>query len=256
MKVHLISDIHLECDDYTLPGGDVLIVAGDVCEAKNLRQELYQNFWFNNAHKYREVLYVMGNHEHYGMQIQKTQQLIEEYLPGNVKLLEDNTHTIDDVLFIGSTLWTSMNNHDPLTLYHCGSMNDYRYIKMFNPTKNVYHHLTPEFTTELHRKSKEYIKIVCDQNPDKKIVVITHMAPSFQSVAEWYKHDTLLNGAFYTSLDEFILDYPQIKVWCHGHMHNKSDYTIGSTRVLCNPRGYVGYEEITKQFDPTFGFDI
>jgi len=25
-------------------------------------------------------------------------------------------------------------------------------------------------------------------------------------------------------------------------MHDPSDYMIGETRVVCNPRGYVGYE--------------
>ena len=257
MKVHLVSDLHLEFADISLPGGDVLLVAGDVCEAKNLRQERYQDFWFNNAHKYREILYVLGNHEHYGMQVQKTWHMIAEYMPGNVKLLEDETHTVDDVLFIGSTLWTNMNNRDPLTMWHCGQMmSDYKYIRMYNKIVNAYHRLTPEFTAELHDRSREYIKIVCEQNPDKKIVVLTHMAPSFQSVAPHYQNDKLMNGAFYTPMDEFIINHPQIKVWCHGHMHNRSDYTIGSTRVLCNPRGYFGYEAIVEQFDPTFGFEI
>jgi len=43
------------------------------------------------------------------------------------------------------------------------------------------------------------------------------------------------------------MDRPQIKLWTHGHMHNASDYMIGETRVVCNPRGYVGYES-TNQF--------
>ena len=257
MKVQLISDLHLEFENITLPGGDVLIVAGDVCEAKNLKQERYQDFWFNNAHKYREILYVLGNHEHYGMQVQKTKDLVKDYLPGNVKLLENETHTIDDVLFVGSTLWTNMNRRDPLTMWHCGQMmSDYKYIKMYNSTANAYHKLIPEHTADLHDRSREYIKLVCEQNADKKIVVVTHMAPSFQSVAEWYKTDTLMNGAFYTDMDEFIIDHPQIQVWCHGHMHNRSDYMIGSTRVLCNPRGYAGHEAIVATFDPTFGFEI
>ena len=35
MRVNLISDLHLEFStDLSLPGGDVLIVAGDMCEFK------------------------------------------------------------------------------------------------------------------------------------------------------------------------------------------------------------------------------
>ena len=41
MKVNVISDLHLEFDDLELPGGDVLILSGDVCEAKNLKADKY-----------------------------------------------------------------------------------------------------------------------------------------------------------------------------------------------------------------------
>jgi hypothetical protein len=80
-------------------------------------------------------------------------------------------------------------------------------------------------------------------------VVVTHHAPTTLSIAEWFKHDTLMNGAFASDLTDFILDRPQIKLWTHGHMHNVSDYMIGDTRVVCNPRGYVGYEEGPKNFE-------
>jgi hypothetical protein len=49
-------------------------------------------------------------------------------------------------------------------------------------------------------------------------------------------------------LSEFIMDRTQIKLWTHGHMHNKSDYVVGESRVVCNPRGYIGYESFAKNF--------
>jgi hypothetical protein len=36
-----MSDLHLEFADLKLPGGDILILAGDVCEAKNLKIDEY-----------------------------------------------------------------------------------------------------------------------------------------------------------------------------------------------------------------------
>ena len=40
MKITLISDLHLDVSGYLdLPGGKVLIIAGDACEAKELRRE-------------------------------------------------------------------------------------------------------------------------------------------------------------------------------------------------------------------------
>jgi metallophosphoesterase superfamily enzyme len=73
MRVNLISDLHLEFStDFTLPGGEVLILAGDLCEAKNLKHAKYQDWVFENLTKYRDVLYVLGNHESYGMRIDRT----------------------------------------------------------------------------------------------------------------------------------------------------------------------------------------
>ena len=63
-----------------------------------------------------------------------------------------------------------------------------------------------------------------------------------------YQHDVLVNGAYSSSLDGFILDHPQIKLWTHGHTHDVFDYMIGSTRVVCNPRGYDGHEERATQW--------
>ncbi len=37
-------------------------------------------------------------------------------------------------------------------------------------------------------------------------------------------------------------DNKEIKLWTHGHTHEDFDYMIGTTRVFCNPRGYINYE--------------
>jgi Icc-related predicted phosphoesterase len=268
MKINVISDLHLDFTDLTLPGGDVLILSGDICEARRLKQDMYNpdivllphenplkrpdryaRFFNEECAKYREVVMVMGNHEHYGFQFQKTYPHIAANLPKNVTLLEDQTHTIDDVIFVGATLWTDMNRADPLTMYHIhGSMNDYRQITMFNERKSVYHKLTPEKTLETHYRSLAYIKHVVENDPDKKYVVVTHHAPTRASIAEQYTNDTFMNGAYASDLSDFILDHPQIRLWTHGHTHNVFDYMVGGTRVICNPRGYAGYEYRANQF--------
>ena len=53
-----------------------------------------------------------------------------------------------------------------------------------------------------------------------------------------------MNGGYHSSLEEFIMDRPNIKLWTHGHTHEEFDYMVGDTRVVCNPRGYIGYEPI------------
>jgi hypothetical protein len=60
--------------------------------------------------------------------------------------------------------------------------------------------------------------------------------------------NSALDHAYYNNYDQFIIDNPQIKAWIFGHTHAKHDITIGETRVLSNPRGYVGYENISENF--------
>ena len=268
MKINVISDLHLEFADLTLPGGDVLILSGDAMEAKHLKKEMYNKdmvlleheskdkrpdrwyrFMEEECAKYREVIYVMGNHEHYGFQYQKTYSQLASQLPDNVTLLENQTHTIDDVVFVGATLWTDMNKGDPLTMFHMKSqMNDYRQVTMFNEAKNVYHRLDPERTVQDHYKSRDYIRSQVESDPTKKYVVVTHHAPSKASIKPQYAGDTLMNGAYSSDLSEFILEHPQIKLWTHGHTHDLFDYMIGETRIVCNPRGYKNYEERANLF--------
>ena len=235
MKINVISDLHLDFSDLTLPGGDVLVLSGDVCEARHLKKDMYNKdmvlleherkdqrpdryyrFFEEECSKYREVVMVMGNHEHYGFQYQKTYAHIASQLPDNVTLLENQTHTIDDVTFVGCTLWTDMNKADPLTMFHMKSaMNDYRQVTMFNEVKNVYHRLDPEKTVEDHYRSRDYIRTVVEENPLNKYVVVTHHAPSKASIKPQYAGDTLMNGAYSSDLSDLILSHPQIKLWTH-----------------------------------------
>lgn len=276
MKINVISDLHLEFDDLELPGGDVLILSGDVCEAKNIKADQYDpngimfdferanrrpdryiRFFKEECSKYRHVLYVMGNHEHYGFRYDKTYSQLLVNMPDNVRLLEQETTEIDGVVFMGATLWTDCNKGDPITMMQLrSSMNDYRIVQNYYKDKGQYFKLTPEFTYKVHRDTVAYFKEELAKHQDRKVVVITHHSPSKQSIKPKYQGDYHMNGGYSSDLEQFILDHPQIKAWTHGHTHDTFDYQIGQCRVICNPRGYVGYEHRAHEFDPTIGFDI
>ena len=131
-----------------------------------------------------------------------------------------------------------MNKGDPLTLHAVRDMmNDYRIIRK---EFEGYTLLKPWDTAIRHKETLGYIKSVVAERPDEKFVVVGHHSPSFQSVHEQYKGEYLMNGAYHSSLEEFIMDRPQIKLWTHGHTHHCFDYMIGETRIVCNPRGYAG----------------
>ncbi len=282
MKVSVISDLHLEFSDLELPGGEVLILSGDVCEAKHVKAEYDVNnimnegspstgnfkrmdrwtrFFHEECTKYEKVFYVAGNHEHYGYTFHKTVPHLKDMMPKNVTVLEKEACEYRGVLFLGGTLWTDMNNFDQLTLYHMKSMmNDYRQVTMLNEAKSVYHRLVPEHTTTEHVRTKELFKFYLEENRRREtplpVVVLTHHAPSKLSTHPHYANDTIMNGAYSSDLSEFILDNPEIKFWTHGHTHHVFDYNIGDCRIICNPRGYARYEVRETEFDPTYGFEI
>lgn len=273
MKINLISDLHLEFGDLELPGGEVLILAGDACESRTLSNYRYSSnntlgfspsgkrldraarFFNEECTKYDHVLYVMGNHEHYHGTYHKTAEELREFLPKNVRLLENETATINNVVFMGCTMWTDCNRGDPLTMHNLANcMNDYRTITY--KRGDSYRKLRPADTAWLHGVSRRWLENQLQEHTQDQVVVVTHHAPSFLSVAEEFRNDRHMNGGYYSDLSSIILDNPQIKYWVHGHTHTVFDYEIGSCRVLCNPRGYAGHEHVANVFDPTVGFEL
>jgi Icc-related predicted phosphoesterase len=265
MKLALASDIHLEFGAIELTNdqeADVLILAGDICQAVDVNHDTTmgrtcQTFFKQCSDRFPQVIYILGNHEHYQGDYARSRERLQKMLDNhgchNVHLLEKDTLDIDDYTFVGGTLWTDFNGEDSLTMWNAGkSMNDYQVCR--NSGRGISgggyaSRLQPEDTLADHRAMLDYIRIVTEGQSDRRFVLVVHHAPSAASVAECYKSDFLMNGNFYTDLSEFILDRPQIQLICHGHMHNVSDYLIGTTRVVCNPRGYVGHERRADMFE-------
>lgn len=264
MKISYVSDLHLEFGYQELPGGDVLILAGDICEERSLSKDFrqtrlvdrapgtmkYLDFFEFECAKYEKVFMVMGNHEHYHGRFDKTYNELVNMLPANVQLLEQEMVEYKGVMFLGATLWTDCNNADSLTLYHLKAMmNDYKVVTNHYKDKGIYHKLIPEVTFRKHVLTKQYFQLMLSEHRDKPFVVVTHHGPSHLSINEKYKDDQIMNGGYVSNLSEFILDNENIKLWFHGHVHDQVDYVIGETRVLANPRGYPG-ERDRNGFDP------
>ena len=269
MKIKLVSDLHLEFVDINIKNDkdyDVLILSGDILIINDLhdhpeskyshleiaalkfgqaRAQLFRDFLKRCSFQFPHVVYVAGNHEFYHGEFHRGVEHLREECAKfpNIYFLERDMQFIEGVLFVGGTLWTDMNKGDPMTLHAIGDMmNDFRVIRN---DEHGYTKLRPAHAMDRYRKTVEYIKQIVDSNRDSKCVVVGHHAPSFASIGEQYKHDTLMNGGYASDLSEFILDRPQIKLWTHGHMHQTFDYMIGETRVVCNPRGYESHGEVS-----------
>lgn len=248
MKIAVASDLHLEFSNITLKNtehADVLILAGDIVVAKRLNK--FKQFFDEVCKEFSKVIYVAGNHEFYVgnfyVTLDNLKLFFSEY--PHIYFLENQQVKINNVRFLGATMWTSMNNMDPLTLH--ASRNMLKDFSVIRDDKLGYVPLNPATTVDRHRDTLKYFKTVFESE-SMDTVVVTHHTPSFMSCHEKYKHDNIMNGCFHTDLSEFILDYKP-KLWVHGHTHDEFDYHIGETRVVCNPRGYVGYEKQADQFN-------
>jgi hypothetical protein len=112
-------------------------------------------------------------------------------------------------------------------------MNDYRRIR--NSAK-FHAKLIPLDTRGIHLSSMDRMREFFAEHDPKSSVIVTHHAPSIRSLPE-RRHADLISCAYASNLDGFIEEH-QPRLWIHGHIHHSSDYLIGKTRVLANPRGY------------------
>ena len=258
MKLAIVSDLHLEFGDIILTNdqsADVLILGGDICVARDLSPAVV-DFFKRVSQEFPETIYIMGNHEHYGGDYARSAESILDLLNSlhiqNIHVLDRATIKLGDFTFIGGTLWTDFNRRDPLTIQGAGSMmNDYRGVRNTND-KNSWKFL-PIHALQEHEDMVKYIRLVLDNrrannNHDRNVVVVGHHAPSFQSITDQYRGNHVMNGCFASDLSELILDSPEIVLWTHGHMHDEFDYMVGTTQVVCNPRGYHGYEARANDF--------
>ena len=263
MLIRIASDLHIEFFNYARNGlvsykdiheneilpvmenekEHTLVLAGDIVMAKKIAE--FVPFFEGLSKRFKNIIYVMGNHEHYRFHFKRTLPTIREALRHieNLHIMENNEVFLDGVVFIGATLWTDFDNENPFNLgYAETAMSDFMIIENgpvdMPSVKNM---LKPIQTVLEHRASLEIIRQKIKANKGNKIVVVTHHAPS-QKSSELRWLGNALNPAFYTNLEYFIEEY-EPKLWIHGHMHNPSDYVIGKTRVICNPLGYGKGEE-------------
>lgn len=261
MKILILSDLHLEFGYFFIPEMEneketVVILAGDIGLVK--KDYTYRDFINNTCDRFKNVIWIMGNHEFYGANF--TTALTKVWNATldheNLYIVDKETVTIEDVAFVCATLWTDFDNNNIMTMESAGLwMNDYKKIRNGPISEPWRSKLKPLDTLSDHMRAKEYIfpEIVKQKEAGKKVVVVTHHLPSFQSISEEFRTDPL-NGAYASELFEDIME-TRPNVWIHGHSHASMDYYIGETRILNNPRGYKGHE-MNKNFDDTFTIEL
>lgn len=253
-KIHIRSDDHHEF--YRGKAGwnpipadaDLVILAGDIdVGTSGLR-------WASTLGK--PVLYIAGNHEYYDRNIHATELALRKEAADfeDVYFLEKNTVVIDDIRFIGTTLWTDYDffgNSKLSKSYAEYGLADHRLIT-YGPA-GYPKFFSPGMAQTTHTRSKKWLENELYQPFHGKTVVITHHAPHKNSVASIFETDRL-TPSFVSDLSSTLEQF-NIDVWVHGHMHNPSDYTVYGTRIICNPHGYPGTPE-PEGFQPNFMIEL
>ena len=232
MKVQLLSDIHLEFEYYPYPqvDADVVVLAGDIHTKERGVQ------WALEEITDKQVIYVLGNHDYYGKAYPKLANKLKDLTKGtNIHVLENDIVTIDGVNFLGCTLWTDFDlfGNARVSGYECQQiMTDYKKIRR-SPN---FAKLRSIDTAVFHRQSVKWLTKALTKHQGQTNVIVTHHAPSINSVPDIYRKD-ISSAAYASNLEDFILENKP-DYWLHGHIHSSTDYKVGECRILCNPRGY------------------
>jgi len=261
MKILAISDLHLDfaLDDYNKgdlininqktilfnycnmlfdKNVDVINIAGDISNCNEITFIVLDWLKENTS---SQVIFVPGNHDFYNRNYQQTIELYSKKYNDKIKFLYNNKIKIADWTFLGTTLWTDLSfkyKHNIELGKNIANkrMNDYKYIKYED------NYFTPNNCIFENKKAINYIISDVTNNKDDKYIIITHHAPSAKSISKEYTYD-ITNHCYVNNYGILINKLDNIKYFIHGHIHSSSNYKIGNCHVICNPFGYIGYEE-------------
>lgn len=258
MKIHLMSDLHTESHPDILFAGagqreDVLcLVAGDWANGRTLL-----NAGFNKVTNPNNVpiVAVHGNHDWYGLNRHhhgKPLRIAAEQ--SGVTILDRDIYEWGEWTILGCTLWTNFSLYGAAMSEHYASnaragINDFYRIQVGRRALSTYD------VSDMYDEDCAWLdRQLSTRNPERTIVM-THFGPHPNSVHPIYQqdYDKRLNPYFCN--DSGLIEKHQPLLWVHGHTHQRLDYRVGKTQVLCNPRGYDGEFQETP-FDSNLIIDL
>jgi predicted phosphodiesterase len=266
VRLWILSDLHMELTrGWDLPAAgdrppyDVLVIAGDLISRMERGVA-----WLLERVADRPVVYIAGNHEFFGCDIDRTVEKARALAAGtNVHVLQNETAEINGVIFIGATFWTDFNlfgDVDRAMTAAAEFMNDYRKIRV----GRYEYRLRPQHTLQRHQQSREFIANELRKPKAGTRVVVTHMAPHPSAIHDAFNEE--ITSAAYAS-DASDLMAMGVDVWIHGHTHQTYDRVVmhdrvaAGVRMVTNQKGYGPWPPKeprweNQDFDPNFVIEI
>jgi Icc-related predicted phosphoesterase len=259
MKAWILSDLHVDLDRrWDLPSPrpeyDVLVVAGDLTTKMERGVR-----WLRERVTDRAVVYIPGNHEGYGTDIDRTVEKARTAAAGtNIHVMQNDCVVLGDVRFIGSTLWTDFNllgDPDRALQVAWREMNDYKRIRISHYADR----LRPVHTLARHRQARAFIEGELARPFAGSTVVVTHHGADPCAITGQHPDDAAamfdqICAAYASDLTSVIEKFSPT-LWVHGHIHKSRDRTIGRTRIVTNPKGYPKPDH-NPDFDPLLVVEI
>lgn len=217
MKIQILSDLHLEHHPFELPIPEdskeiVLVLLGDIGCPTSID---YTKLLVDASKAYRAVIVIAGNHEYYtilSLTMEDIKQTINDVvsITDNVYFLDNSAIQIDDVLFVGTTLWSSLN------VERCYDL-------------NMITDMTLDKYNDLHQQAVNFVETTLEAAVTRT-VVLSHHAP--------FRHSTLNNNNHGADL-RYLIKEP-IVAWCFGNSHYACEFMFNDTKIISNPVGYPG----------------
>ena len=251
MRLHVLSDLHLEHAQFAIPevDADVVVLAGDIAPGSVGLE------WIRRQLDGRPVIYVAGNHEFYGHDLPGlTARLRDAAIGSQIHVLENEQVVIAGVRFLGCSLWSDFDyagEHNRLqSMRICERLvNDYRQIRATAHDRR----LLAQDTRDLHVASRAWLATSLAAPHDGPTVVVTHHAPLVRRPEGSNALMDAIAGAFASDLSE-LMGRDAVELWIFGHIHRTIDTEVNGTRVLSNQRGYP--HEPVSGFDPALVVEV
>jgi hypothetical protein len=256
VKLQILSDLHLETEDYTpepAPGAELLVLGGDI-DSTWAGLELFRPWPV-------PVLFVAGNHEFDGRELTRAWGTLRERCEAlGFIMLERQSIVLADaagrrIRFAASVRWCDLD-----LLGNTQRERVWRAAAYFMKVMGATRYGVPFDAAGAREEAlacRDWLAAELAKPNDgwDRTVAITHFGPSLRSADPRYGDQP--GTASFCNADDDLL--PLADLWIHGHLHCRHDYRVahanGETRVVCNARGHARRGE-AEGFDGRFCVEI
>lgn len=241
LRIH--SDLHLEqwygmpaqkLADRLIPqhendGDSILILAGDISSKIDQLLE-----FLNTLARFSRVVYIPGNHEFYGHDLNNWETKVAEGLKSLPNVLCPLTGVeafeFDSCQIIAGTLWADGGKDEAERVRVETSLRDF-YVTAFQGER-----WTVDSMRKINKVHHDRIDELLKAQSDKVRIVVTHHMPSYRLCHPRFGNE--INGGFACNCEDILAYDHAPDLWIHGHTHDFIDTKLWKTTVICNPSGY------------------